>query len=297
MGHIPVLLHEVIDGLKPVLRPSATVFDGTAGAGGYSDAIAKEIEPDGKLIITDLDSAALDRAKAIVEKRDIELHLVKSNFREISSIMESLKIEALDAFTLDLGLSSHQLEDSGRGFSFSKDEPLLMTFESEPGEDLLIARDVVNEWSGDTLLEIIKGFGGESYSRARTISQAIVAARLEKPIETSLELASIIEEAVSRGKSKIHPATKTFQAIRIAVNDELGALEQVLIDGFAGLREGGRMAIVSFHEHEDRLVKRFNKAQGEKGATIVTKKPIAPSKKEVTENPRARSAKLRILEK
>lgn len=293
MAHKSVLVNEVIDGLRDSLPAGSTCFEGTAGEGGYSKELAKLAGDSGTLVITDLDQEALDRTKTNLKDSNTKIHLIKSNFRYVAEVIESLSLGQVDALVLDLGLSSYQLDEATRGFSFKRDDPLLMTFDSQPGDHDLTARDVVNEWGEESLADIIFGFGGEK--RAKKIAAAIVERRREAPIETSLELAELIE-GLSPSRDKIHPATKTFQAIRMAVNDEMGALEQFMNDGWNVLTTGGRMAIVSFHEHEDRLVKRFAKQLGEMGEQT-TKKPITPSKDEVDENPRARSAKLRIIEK
>ncbi len=203
-----------------------------------------------------------------------------------------------DAIIFDLGVSSDQLENSGRGFSFLKDEPLLMTLKANSSPEDLTAKDVVNNWSEENLADIIYGYGEERWSRK--IARGIVEARQNGEIRTTGELTGIVEKSVPvrYRKGRIHPATRTFQAIRIAVNDELRALEEGLTKGFEVLKKEGRMAVVSFHSLEDRVVKRFYQNKEREGeAKLVNKKPITPSGEEIRENRRSRSGKLRILEK
>ncbi|MEK7104808.1 MAG: 16S rRNA (cytosine(1402)-N(4))-methyltransferase RsmH, partial [Patescibacteria group bacterium] len=211
----------------------------------------------------------------------------------------------ISAIIFDLGLSSDQLENSGRGFSFMKDEPLLMTMKENPLPEDLTAIDIVNTWGEKSLADIIYGYGEEKFSRR--IARGIVEARVKNKIETTWDLIKVIENNVpiayrkghAKGRARrLHCATKTFQALRIAVNDELGALQTGLEKGFKVLNRGGRMAVISFHSLEDRIVKRFYKEKQKKGEVIlINKKPIIPKKEEIKNNPRSRSAKLRILEK
>jgi 16S rRNA (cytosine1402-N4)-methyltransferase len=207
---------------------------------------------------------------------------------------------------LDLGLSSDQFETSGRGFSFQKNEPLLMTFKENLGPEDLTAKQIVNTWDEENIADIIYGYGEERYSRK--IAKGIVGARAVKPIETTFDLVEIIKNSTpSRyAHGKIHPATRTFQALRITVNDEINALKEGLEKGWERLAPGGRMAVISFHSIEDRIVKHFYKSKewmekadgtSERTANIITKKPITASHQEISENPRSRSAKLRIIEK
>jgi 16S rRNA (cytosine1402-N4)-methyltransferase len=221
---------------------------------------------------------------------------VQRSFRGVKEVLKKNGVNRIDRALLDLGLSSFLLEHSGRGFSFKIDEPLMMTFISEPRKGMLTAEEVVNTWSEETLADVIYGFGGESFSQR--IARAIVTRREQKPIRTSGDLAEIIKKAVPiwyRNK-RLHPATKTFQAIRMAVNDEVNTLIEGLINVWETLETNGRLAIISFHEVEDRIVKNFfvGKAKEELGK-IVTKKPVVPSRDEVRKNPRARSAKLRVI--
>lgn len=294
--HTPVLLHEVINVLA--LEKGDVVLDGTAGGGGHAEAILAEIGPSGRYIGIDTDAYALARVRARLGS-DPRVTLVEANFRTLDQVAASLDLPALDKILLDLGLSSDQLtgnpEVLGRGFSFMRDEPLLMTLESNPGPETLTARDVVNDWEEKSLADIIYGFGGET--RARKIAAAIVYERTLRPIETTRALADIIERAVPK-YGRVHPATQTFQAIRMAVNDELGALEEAIEKGIALLRPHGRMAVITFHSLEDRTVKRFFREFEDAGTGIrITKKPIAPERPEILANRRARSAKLRCFQK
>jgi len=294
-AHIPVLLHEVIDVLA--LRPGDVVVDGTAGGGGHAQAILTELGPKGVYLGIDLDARALARTHERLGD-DPRVTLVEGNFRDIERCMAAHGLTHADRILLDLGLSSDQLvasEDTGRGFSFTRDEPLLMTLADTPDEEVLTARDVVNTWSEESLADIIYGFGGET--RARRIAQAIVEARAAGEITMSGQLAEIVERAVGR-RGAAHPATRTFQAIRIAVNDELGALADALTGADRVLAPGGRIAVISFHSLEDRTVKRTFRSwvENERG-TLVTKRPVVPTDDELAHNRRARSAKLRCFER
>ena len=224
--------------------------------------------------------------------------LKKDNFRNLDKTLESIGIEKVNAILLDLGFSSNQMDDSKRGFSFQKNEPLLMTLKDNLNEDDLTAKEIVNEWDEENIADIIYGYGEETFSRV--IAKKIIELRKEEPIETTYDLVAVIEKAVPNWykHKKIHFATKTFQALRIAVNDEIGALKEVLPKTIDALGDTGRVAVISFHSIEDRAVKQFFKSQKDADVgTIITKKPITPKRAEVIKNPRARSAKLRIFEK
>lgn len=289
--HKSVLLKESIEGLN--LTAGTTVIDGTFGGGGHSEVIC-EAKP-AKLIVFDQDQEALARGKEKLKDTDCKIEFVHENFRNMNKFV---KAGSVDGILLDLGLSSDQLDVSGRGFSFKRDEPLLMTMMAHPSEELLTARDVVNTWSEENLADIIYGYGEERY--ARRIARGIKEARENGEIKTTFDLVKIIEASVpaSYRRGRIHPATKTFQAIRMAVNDELGSLEAGLRNGFDLLGKGGRFAVITFHSLEDRIVKKFFKAQVELGeAKLINKKPIIAKEAEIKQNPRSRSAKLRILEK
>lgn len=292
--HKPVLLQESIQGLN--LTTGATVFEGTVGLGGHSEAICNAIGAKGLFIGTDADSDSLSLAEDRLYNLPCRKIFVCDNFRNIDKVLENAGVAKVDAILLDIGLSSRQLEVAPRGFSFLRDEPLLMTFNST-GEGLT-AREIVNEWAEESIADVIYGYGEET--AARMIAHAIVEARAKKPIETSSELAAIIKQGVPSKLrfGRIHPATKTFQALRIAVNDELGALREGLAKGFALLAPEGRMAVISFHSLEDRIVKDFFRERAREGAGIlITKKPISPQQEELRDNPRARSSKLRIITK
>ena len=293
--HRSVLLNEIVENLN--LKKGSVVVDSTFGGGGHSAEICRR-NKGVKIIAIDQDQSAFKKAEDKFTDLDCDISFVNGNFRNLAEILRSKKVKKVGAVLLDLGLSSDQLENSGRGFSFMKDESLLMTMKENPRPEDLTAEDVVNTWSEQSLADIIYGYGEEKYSRR--IAQAIIEARKKTQIKTTFDLVKIIRESVpsSYAKGRINPATRTFQALRIAVNDELGALESGLKEGFEALKDGGRMAVISFHSLEDRIVKRFYKAKKEAGqAILINKKPITASAEELRENPRSRSAKLRILEK
>ena len=291
MQHITVLQQEAVDGL--MLRPQDTVIDGTFGSGGHAREILKQLDSTGTYIGIDADQSAL-QAQTFETKATI--HLVNENFRNIAQILGSLHITHTDAILADLGWRMEQFSEGGKGFSFMHDEPLHMTF-GDPAQYEFTAFDIVNEWGEDSIADIIFGYGEDR--AARKIAKAIVVARKSGPNTTTLQLVSIIESVFPKlHYRKVNPSTKTFQALRIAVNDELGALEQFLKDGFSLLAPGGRMAIITFHSLEDRVVKHyFRELKDADAATLETKKPIVPSGEELKRNPRARSAKLRIIKK
>lgn len=293
--HIPVLLHEVIDALA--LKPGAHVLDATAGGGGHSSALCEQIGADGTLIAMDVDQEALARTERRLESCDAKVHLINRNFKDMDQAVREVGLKRLDAIVLDLGFSSDQMEAGNRGLSFMKNEPLLMTL-GDANDAPFTARDVVNTWGEEALANVLYGYGEERY--ARRIAKRIVEARVSAPIQTTGDLVAIIEEAVPQTytRGKIHPATRTFQALRIVVNDELQALEEALGKAVHLLKSGGRLAVISFHSVEDRVVKQTLRrfAQEERGL-VHTKKPITPSAEEVSENPRARSAKMRVFGK
>lgn len=293
MKHIPVLLEETISVLA--LQSESTVIDCTLGGGGHARAILEQIGPRGTYVGIDADPRAIEMADEL-RKSAATVHLVKDNFRSIKRIIEDLGVKP-DAILADLGWRSDQFETGGKGFSFNSDDPLLMTF-GDPTDHVFTASDIVNEWEESSISDVLYGYGEEK--RARRIAHAIVAARARGPIKTARELSDIVVAATPAfaRHGKIHPATRTFQAIRIAVNDELGALTDLLRDGFEILGPQGRLAIISFHSLEDRLVKRFMKEKIDEGKALrLIKKPITASADEREENPRSRSAKLRVIEK
>ncbi len=293
--HKTVLLNETIEGLN--LNSKSIVLDGTFGGGGHSAEVCKKF-PGVKIIAIDQDKSAWEKAKSKFENVDCKVSFHNVNFRELDKALETEEIKEVDGIILDIGLSSDQLDNSGRGFSFMKNEPLLMTMKENPLPEDLTAMDVVNTWSEENLANVIYGYGEERFSRR--IAKAICEARKIKKIETTFELVKIISDSVPAAyrKGRLHFATRSFQAIRIAVNDELGALEKGLEKGFSVLKKEGRMSVISFHSLEDRIVKKFFKEKEKNDeAKLINKKPIVSGDAEIKNNPRARSAKLRILEK
>lgn len=296
MTHVPVLLQEVVKGLS--LRENAVFFDGTLGGGGHSLAVAEMLHGKVTIIGTDLDADAIARAEDALGKTGAETKLYLDNFRNADTVLEEAGVETIDGALLDLGVSSFQLDEVPRGFSFKRDEPLMMTMKRDLVDEDMTAADIVNLWSEETLADIIYAYGEERYSRR--IARAIVTARSTERIETTGQLVDIITNAVPAAyrKGRIHPATRTFQAIRIAVNEELESLKEGLEKLFSKLTPGGRLAVITFHSLEDRIVKHWMK---EKVSTdlgnAITKKPIIPDTLELKANPRARSSKLRIIEK
>ena len=295
-GHRTVLLHEAIEQLG--IKSGDIVVDATLGGAGHATAIAESLGKEGTLIGMDLDQEAIDRTKIALEKfSKPKIHLATANFRNLSSELAKLGVTKIDKALFDLGWSGYQLE-AGRGFSFLKDEPLLMTYSANPSESTLTAAMIVNEWAEESIADIIFGWGEERYSRR--IAKRIIESRAKSPIRTSLQLAEIIRGAVPPAyrHGRIHPATRTFQALRIAVNDELGALKEGLAGAWANLSQGGRIAVITFHSIEDREVKRlFVKWEKMGEGKRITRSPIRPSAEEIKVNPRSRSAKLRVVEK
>ena len=305
--HISVLLDECIDGLD--IKPDGVYVDGTLGGAGHSFQIAARLST-GRLIGIDRDPVALAAAAKRLEPYKDRVTLVHSNFCEIASVLRELQIEGVDGILLDLGVSSPQLDDGARGFSYMADAPLDMRMNNE---DPLTAAEVVNTWPYEELKRILYDYGEERY--APKIAAAICARREQKPIRTTLELVDIIRSAMpaSALREKQHPAKRSFQAIRIAVNDELGSVEKVMRDAIPCLNPGGRLAIITFHSLEDRIVKN-GMADAAKGCTcppnfpvcvcgkkpkvkLISRKPIVSGDEELERNPRARSAKLRVCEK
>ncbi len=305
--HVSVLLEECIEGLA--IKPDGIYVDGTLGGAGHSSRIAALLTT-GRHIGIDRDPIALKAAGERLKPWEDRVTLVHSNFCEIKSVLDELNIEGVDGILLDLGVSSPQLDDGGRGFSYMVDAPLDMRMNNE---DSLSAYDVVNTWSFEELKKILYEYGEERY--APRIASAICARREERPIGTTLELVDIIRSAMPAAalREKQHPAKRSFQAIRIAVNDELNSVAKVMEDAIPKLNKGGRLAVITFHSLEDRIVKNAM-ASAAKGCTcppnfpvcvcgkkpevkIITRKPIVSGPEELERNPRARSAKLRICEK
>ena len=294
--HESVLLQPALDGLN--LIKGDVFVDATFGEGGHSFDACNRLKGDCHVVGIDLDSSSIERAGDRVKESGCKVTLCNGNFRNIDTLLAEQGINSVDKVLFDLGWSSVQFGETGRGFSYKYDEPLIMTLDPDVTEDTLTAKEIVNTWDAENIEAIIRGYGEERY--ARRISQAIVEARMEKEIQTTFELVDIIKSATpvwSHWKG-IHPARRTFQALRITVNDELEALREGLQHGFEILAPGGRIAVISFHSLEDRIVKRFMREIARTGdGSLINKKPIIPSDDEVERNPRARSAKLRILEK
>ncbi len=272
MIHKTVLLKESIDNLN--ILKGEIYLDGTLGSAGHAEYALKVTDGDLKVIGLDRDTEALERSKSrLGESSNIILR--ESNYCELDKVLDSLKIEKVNRIMLDLGLSSDQFETSKRGFTFKNDEPLLMTFKKNPIEGDLTAYEIVNTWQEESIADVIYGYGEEKYSRS--IARGIVNYRKKKLIETTGELVEIISQSVPAfyRRGRIHPSTRTFQALRIAVNDELNALKRGLAIGFERLEKNGRIAVISFHSLEDRIVKIFNKEKAESSeAKIITKRPV-----------------------
>ncbi len=295
--HVSVLLTETLQVLAP--HKGDVFVDGTVGSGGHASAIAASVSGDIQMHCFDVDQAALDVARdTIAAAQCANVRFYHMNARMAPDALRAAGVSYVDKVLLDVGMRSDQLETSGRGFSFLRDEPLLMTLSDVPVPDALTARRIVNDWDEDDIANVLFGYGGERY--ARRIAAAIVAARVHQSIERTSTLVSIIETSVpaSYRRGRIHPATRTFQALRIAVNDEYGALTDALSGLWGMVRPGGRLAVISFHSGEDGIVKRFIKERVKaKEAIALTKKPITATFEEIKNNPRSRSAKLRALER
>ena len=306
-AHISVLLHECIDNLN--IRPDGIYLDGTLGMGGHSFEIASRLK-EGRLIGIDRDETAIERAGRRLAPFGEKVTLVHGNFSDAAAILESLGIAGVDGMLFDLGVSSPQLDEAERGFSYMLDAPLDMRMD---GSAALTAGEIVNTWEEARLNRILWDYGEERY--ARRITAAILKRRADRPIETTQELVDVIRSAMPAAalREKQHPAKRTFQAIRIAVNDELGAIAAMMDSAPDRLNRGGRLCVISFHSLEDRIVKSGIQAR-EHGCTCpreapvctcgfkqtlrsVTRKPILPSAEELEYNPRARSAKLRVAER
>ena len=291
-GHRSVLLQETIDSLA--LSTADVVIDATLGAGGHSKEILTQLGKKGMLIGFDADKEAIERTRASLPKASATIHLIHANFRTMKIELAKLQIPSVTKILFDLGWSGYQLS-AGRGFSFQSDEPLGMAYDGSAG---LTAGTIVNEWSEENIADVLYGWGEERYSRR--IAKAIVESRSIKSIATARELADIIKASVPAAYrfGKTHPATKSFQALRIAVNDELGALEEGLRAAWELLAPGGRISVISFHSIEDRIVKRqFVEWKSEGKGELITRKPVIASDEELVVNPRARSAKLRVIQK
>ena len=300
--HVPVLLKETLQALA--IRPGGHYVDGTCGGGGHAAGILEALSPDGRLLALDADPAALARARERLEPFGARAILVRSSFANLGRVAREHGFEAVDGIVLDLGLSSDQLADAERGFSFNG-VGLDMRFDLTQGQP---ASSLVNDLDADELADVLYRYGEEHASRR--IARAIVAAR---PIGSAQQLAEVVARAAGGRRGKLHPATQTFQALRIAVNDELGVLEAVLPQCVELLKPGGRLAVITFHSLEDRIVKNYFRTEsrdcicppeqpictcGHRAKLkIVTRKPVEPSPAEVADNPRARSATLRAVER
>lgn len=306
-AHIPVLINEVIDGLN--LKPNANVIDATLGGGGHAEAILEATAPGGKLLGIDWDKKAVELAKNRLAKYKNRLILKTGNYKEVKGISYESGFNAISAILLDLGLSSDQLQDQSRGFSFASQGPLDMRFSDE---ESTTASAIVNTWSEKDLAHIFRKYGEERH--ASRIAHQIVASRQRAPFNSALELADVVlRGAGRRGSHRIHPATRVFQALRITINHELDNLQAALPDMVQLLEKGGRLGVISFHSLEDRIVKQFFKLEStdclcppelpqccckhKASLRLINKKVITPSEDEESRNPASRSAKLRVVEK
>lgn len=293
--HTPVLLKEVLEGLD--IRHGDVVVDGTLNRAGHALRMCESAGKKGVLVGIDRDADALAEAGRALRDAPCTVFLHQENFKNISQVLDVFGVPHANKVLFDLGMSSDQLV-AGRGFSFQRNEPLLMTFNPHPSPEEVTAEEVVNTWEEDNIADVLFGYGEERF--ARRIARAIVTARKEAPIRTTGDLVRIIESSVPAfyKKKGTHPATKTFQALRTVVNDEIESAKEGIRNAFDRLSAGGRLAVISFHSIEDRMVKRAFAEMKKSGlGTILTKKPITPSREEVDANPRARSAKLRIVQK
>ncbi len=307
--HQPVLMNQTLNSLK--LRPGGVYLDGTLGGGGHTEAILQATEPDGKVIGLDQDDEALAAASQRLKPFGERFCPIRANFAEMEQVLAAEGIAGLDGVLLDIGVSSHQLDEPDRGFSYMQDGPLDMRMDRRGGQT---AADLVAELSESELANLIYRYGEEKFSRR--IARRIVEQRAQTPIESTKQLAELISAAIpaaQRRKEKQHPAKRTFQALRIAVNDELGVLERGLVAAFASLKSGGRLSVITFHSLEDRMVKNYfaGLAKGcecppefpvcvcgkQPQALLITKRPQTATEDELQSNPRARSAKLRTVEK
>lgn len=306
--HVSVLLHETVDGLQ--VKPDGVYVDGTLGGGGHSYEICKHLDSEGRLIGIDQDAEALNAAKKRLAEFSDRTIFVKSNYGQMGDVLKQQGIDKVDGIVLDLGVSSYQLDNAERGFSYMEDAPLDMRMDREQN---ISARDIINQYTEGDLFRIIKEYGEERF--AKSIARNICKQREDKPIETTFELVDVIRRSMpaKARNAKGHPAKRTFQAIRIECNHELEVLRETLDEMVDLLNDGARISIITFHSLEDRIVKtKFRQWENpctcppdfpvcvcgkrSKGK-VITRKPILPSGKELEENTRAKSAKLRIFEK
>jgi len=286
--HIPVLQNEVLKYLDP--KPNQNFIDATIGEGGHAISILERTSPNGKLLGIDWSPEIIENCKLKIQNVKKRITLVCDNFVNLKEIVKRERFLAVSGILFDLGMSSWHLEESGRGFSFLKNEPLDMRYSPQ---NPLTAEKIVNYWSKSEMEKILREYGEERF--AKKIAEKIIEARQSKPIKTTSQLVEIIKKAVlSRYRhQKIHFATRTFQALRITVNDELNNLEKALPQTLEILKPGGRLVVISFHSLEDRIVKNFYRDSSPEKLKILTKKPIRPTPEEIKINPRSRSAKLR----
>ena len=299
MIHKPVLTKEVLEYLNP--KPNENFIDGTVGQGGHTLLLLEKIAPNGKVLGIDLDAGQIQNSRSALTAYTDRTILVHDSYSNIKEIVQKNNFKPVNGILLDLGYSSWQLEQSAKGFSFLKDEALDMRYQSEITNDKLqipnnlTAAKIINEYPENEIERILEEYGEENF--AKQIAKAIVRQREIRKIESTFQLKEIIEKTVRTG-GNIHSATRSFQALRIAVNDELGNLQKALPNALSVLSSGGRLVVISFHSLEDRIVKNFFKEQEQQGiANIVTKKPVMAQLGEVSQNPRARSAKLRAIVK
>jgi len=293
--HTSVLLTESVDALK--LEEHDVAIDATVGQGGHARAIAEAVGASGTVVAIDADESSLEAAKAALKDSPAHLIFIHGNFRNLREHAARAGVRSADAIIFDLGWHQGQLT-SGRGFSFREEAPLLMTLSSNPGAYQVTAADIIAGWDEDDLASLFRDYGGERFSGR--IARTIVEERKRAPIKTAKALGDIIMSAVPAAfrRRKLHPATKVFQALRIAVNEELESLEEGLKAALDLLAPSGRLAVISFHSLEDRIVKNALKnAEAEGRGHVISKKPITPGRLEQHSNPRSRSAKLRALER
>lgn len=286
--HQPVMVKEVLDILQP--ERGGIYVDCTTGEGGHSEAILRRLPPSGTLICIDRDEELLKIAEERLRHLHPNIHFLHSNFSQISSLLAEMNISLVDGFLFDLGLSLRQIESPERGFSFKSEGPLDMRMDKSQS---LTAKDLVNSLREKELASLFRELGEEPF--ADRIASAIVEQRKRKPISSTRELAELVEKVVKR-RGRIHPATRVFMALRIAVNKELEELRSALPSAITLLRAGGRLCVLSYHSLEDRIVKQTFKANKDK-LNLLTPKPLRPSREEITINPKARSAKLRAVER
>jgi 16S rRNA (cytosine1402-N4)-methyltransferase len=292
-AHISVMPKEVLGLLG--LQPGATVVDGTLGMGGHAALMAEAIGQSGHLIGIDRDPLSLAEAKKRLSPVPLKVDLLQGNFSDVDRLLAGIKVDAIDAMLLDLGISSFQLDDVTRGFAFKDDGPLDMRMDQSSGQS---AADLVNRLPESELAKIIEDWGEDRF--ARRIAKAIVHRRSEEKIKTTGQLADVVLRSLPKGytRGRIHPATRTFQALRIAVNGELASLSSALDKCLKVLKPGGRLCVIAFHSLEDRIVKTTFRRWAEDGlVTALTKKPLQPTDEECEQNSRSRSAKVRAIEK